>query len=123
MLRRITATATIFRAPGGVDEDGYPVATGEYRSWEQIPWPIFSIAPRVIEEEFNGGRRSVMSGIRVSAPVDGPAPEPDDVVELPGFETAGGFEVIGEVARWDNNPILAQTRYAGMVVTLERRRR
>lgn len=121
LLRRITATATIYRFPEGVDDAGYPLADGDYTTWEQVEWPVYSIQPRVMEEEFNSGRRSVISGIRVSAPIDGPLPSPDDVVELPGWPD-GGFEVLGEVAIWDNNPILARTEFRGAVVNLERRR-
>lgn len=123
VLRRITAVATIYRYPRGVDENGYPLATSEYESWPSEAWPIYSIQPRELLEEFSRGRRTVTAGIRVSAPIDGPRPEPDDVVVLPGFEAGGGFDVDGEVAVWDNNPILSQTKFAGIVVNLERRRR
>ncbi|WP_216395528.1 hypothetical protein [Arcanobacterium phocae] len=122
-LRRITAVARIYRSPEGVDADGYPLNSEDYREWSSVRWPVYSIQPRERVEEFEKGRVSVRFALRVSAPVDGPLPGPDDVVELPGFESGGAFNVIGEVAIWDNNPILRQTMFAGAVVSLERRRR
>lgn len=123
MLRRITKVATIHRAPTGVDEDGYPLDKGNWEDWEQVLWPIFSVSPREYEEEFASGRRTVTSRLRVSCPIGGPHPGPDDVVTIPGLEQGGPFSVQGETQVWDNNPIMAITRFAGAVVFLERRRR
>lgn len=123
MLRRITAKATIHRAPNGIDENGYPLNTGAWETWERVEWPVFSIGPREYEEQFAGGRRMVTARLRVSCPLGGPRPTPDDVVTIPGLEDGGPFSVDGEPQVWEKNPITTITRYAGVVVYLERRRR
>ena len=123
MLRRITKVATIHRAPAGVDEDGYPLDKGNWEDWEHVLWPIFAVAPREYEEEVPSGRRTVTARLRVTCPVGGPRPGPDDVVPVPGLEDGGPYSVQGETQVWDNNPIVAITRFAGAVVFLERRRR
>lgn len=123
MLRRITAKAIIHRAPTGVDENGYPLNTGAWETWERVEWPVFSIGPREYEEEFAKGRRTVTARLRISCPIGGPRPAPDDMVTIPGLEDGGPFSVDGEPQVWDKNPITTITRYAGVVVYLERRRR
>ncbi|MGV9196724.1 hypothetical protein ACTOVL_05940 [Arcanobacterium canis] len=123
MIRRITVTGMIHRRPSGVDESGYPRSDKPVESWKKQEWPIFSIAPASMSEVLDGGRQPVKRVLRVSAPVDGPRPHPDDLVSLPGFEDGGMFTVRGEPQVWDKNPILATTLYRGIVVFLERSRR
>lgn len=123
MLRRVTAVCTIYRAPVGVDENGYPLNTTSPEDWEQEEWPVYSIQPREITETFSRGEKSVHGGLRVSAPLKGPRPGPDDRIKVPGFDEGGLFDTDGETAVWDTNPILSRTLYGGIVVNLERTRR
>ncbi|VEI13218.1 hypothetical protein [Trueperella bialowiezensis] len=123
MLKRITTTLMIYRAPQGVDDDGYPLLERPWTQWETVAWPVWTVSPRWEEREHAGGRQTVASGLRISAPIDGPRPEPDDVVMVPGLESGGPYRVSGEVLVWDRNPFLAVTRLRGIVVNLERSRR
>lgn len=121
-MPRITQTLTILRKPSGdMDRYGNPV---EYpvAEWKRTEWPVYGVAPAVQEEEFAGGRQTVSRGLRIFAPLNGPAPGVDDLVEVP---SVGGdpFSVIGEIARWEKNPTVRVTRHRGIEVRLERKRR
>lgn len=122
-MRRVTSTAKIFRAPTGVDSEGYPLSESNHETWEAIEWPVFSVSPRVASEDFDAHRQAVSLGIRVSAPLNGPRPNVDDIVRLKGFEAGGDFEVDGEVQVWDKNPLLSRTLHAHIIVNLIRHRR
>ena len=112
-MRRITATLEIRpRVDGEVDRYGNPK-----RSYgPPVPWPVFAVAPRPTEEPGEAARDVVISGLQVFAPIDGPEPGPHDRVGYNGVT----YEVIGEVARWDNNPHFQVTTQRGIVVNLER---
>lgn len=93
MLRRITAKATIHRAPTGIDENGYPLNTGAWETWSGSSGRCSRSGHACeYEEQFAKGRRTVTARLRVSCPLQA-APHPDDVVTIPGLEDGGPFVV------------------------------
>lgn len=113
-MRRVTQTLTILhRVEGETDWTGNPKDT-----WEPVPWPVYAVAPRAQQEPGEANRESVLTGVTVFAPADGPTPAPTDRVAA----SDGGrdWEVVGEVGRWDNNPHVAATVQRGIVVNLQR---
>ncbi|WP_411298171.1 hypothetical protein [Trueperella sp. LYQ141] len=123
-MRRITAIGKIHRKPADrLDRYGNPVSV-PVAQWKTEDLPVFSIQPSPPVEEFAGGRVAVERHVRVSAPLSAPIPGVDDLVSLPGSWSEGGlFMVVGEVERWETNPILPVTLHGGMVIRLVRYRR
>ena len=114
-MRRITQTLMILhRTEGPPDRYGNPALT-----WEPEPWPVYAVAPRGqagLSEPFEANRDPIVKGIQVFAPADGPSPAPNDRVEHAGLT----WSVVGDVARWDNNPHFVRTTQRGIVVNLDR---
>ena len=115
-MRRVTATLLIRRrVEEAVDRYGNP--TVSYAPG--VEWPVYAVAPRSAgeAEPFVGLRDAVVRGLQVFAPVEGPRPGPHDLVEYWGEK----WEVVGDVAVWDNNPHVLVTTERGIVVNLERK--
>lgn len=111
-MRRVTQTLSIARRVEGVpDIYGNPAV-----SWEQIPWPVYAVAPRVQQEPSEANRSAVFTGVTVYAPADGPHPGPNDRVTVSGEV----WEVTGDVGVWDNNPHVEATVQRGIIVNLDR---
>lgn len=123
-MRRVTAVAVIHRhPPDGIDKYGNPL-TVPVSQWPTEELPLYSIQPERTEEDFAGGRQAVARGVRLSAPLSAPIPGVDDLITLPGqVGQDGPFHVVGEVERWETNPILPFTRHGGMVIRVRRQRR
>lgn len=114
-MRRITQTLTILRrVEGAPDRYGNPTL-----GWERVAWPVYGVAPRGqagLSEPFEANRDPIVKGLQVFAPADGPTPVANDRVEHAGVV----WTVVGDVARWDNNPHFARTNQRGIVVNLDR---
>ena len=126
-MRRVTDVCTLHRRPAeDTDRYGNPIRV-PFEDWPTEQLPVYSIQPaRVEQQEFAGGRNPIDREIRLSCPLSAPIPGVDDLVSMPEgnhLREGGPFSVIGEVERWETNPILAVTRHGGMVVRLERFRR
>lgn len=115
-MARITATLTIRR---------YTTRTDRYHNeveapvdqWPTEDWPVWGIAPGTPDEPFEANRAPNAEKLTVYAPLAGPRPTAQDKVTVRGHL----FDVDGEPAEWDENPVVAVTRHRGIVVNLERK--
>ena len=125
-MRRVTAVCTLHRRPAeGTDRYGNPVRV-PFEDWPTEQLPVYAIQPAQAEEEFAGGRNSTDRELRLYCPLSTPIPGVDDLVSMPEgnhLREGGPFSVVGEVERWETNPMFDVTRYGGMIVKLERFRR
>ncbi|RTE50393.1 hypothetical protein [Actinobaculum sp. 352] len=117
----MTQTATIRRhSAGGLDRYGNPRVL-PVDEWPTVAWPIYGVGQSGSDEPDTANRETVVTGVKVYAPVDGPYPEPEDRVELPDWPGVY-WETVGEVLIWRDNPAVTVARHTGLVATLERSR-
>lgn len=112
-MRRLTTEIQVetYSESATVDRYGNPV--GGYTA--PVTWPVYAVAPRQSSEPDELGRRAVISGLAVYAPLE-TVVGPHDRVTYRGDV----YQVEGEVARWENNPHVSRTSQAGIEFNLER---
>lgn len=112
-MRRITATIEVQRYSESTVRDAHGNSVA---SWTSTAVGVYAIAPKQSVEPDELGRRAVVTGLTVYAPL-GTDVRPHDRVVLPHGVT---YEVVGEIAVWDNNPHVPVTRNSGVQFDLER---
>ena len=99
-----------FEETGEVDRYGNPKT-----AYVAEDVAVYAVAPKQSVEPDENGRRAVVTGVTVYAPVDVEV-GPNDRVLWRGER----FEVVGEVARWDHSPHNTALPSFGIQFDLER---
>lgn len=97
---------------GAVDRYGNPVA-----GWAvAVDFPVYAVTPKQSVEQDTVGRRPVITGLTVYAPVDSATVTPQDRFVFRGDE----WDVEGEPGIWDANPNVPVTRHGSIQFDLKR---
>lgn len=97
---------------GAVDRYGNPAP-----AWGvAVDFPVFAVTPKQSVEQDTVGRRPVITGLTVYAPVDSAPVSSQDRFVYRGDE----YAVEGEPGVWDKNPNVPVTQHACIQFDLER---
>lgn len=97
---------------GGVDRYGNPV--NGYAA--AVDFPVFAVTPKQSVEPDVVGRRPIITGLTVYAPVDSAPVSSQDRFVFRGDE----WDVEGEPGVWDKNPNVPVTRHGSIQIDLKR---
>jgi DNA/RNA endonuclease YhcR with UshA esterase domain len=112
-MRRITAEIQVEKYAEAVETDRYGNPVPGYAA--PVSVGVYAVAPKQSTEPDELGRRAVITGLTVYAPLETDV-GPHDRVTYRGDV----YEVQGVVGRWENNPHVHVNRHEGITFDLER---
>ena len=112
-MRRLTQTLG-HRAYVIGEPDRYGNATAGYAP--AVDFPVYAVTPKQSIEVDTVGRRPVITGLTVYAPVDSAPVSSQDRFVFRGVE----WSVEGEPGVWDKNPNVSVTQHGSIQFDLER---
>lgn len=115
MSRRITATIGVRHYSESASRNAHGNPVPGWSEPEQIG--VYAIFPATSTEPDAAGRRAVLTGRTVLAPISAEGKVgPQDLVELPDGKT---YEVDGTPGPWKNNPHTRSRRNEGLQIELK----